>query len=104
MQVGKQFPTSLIPAGFGLLFILFGALARTADVKRRALMMHIAVTLGLIGFLATAKAIGQYVLLLRGTQYRYPLAVEEKAAMALLMLVFVGLCVRSFVQARRARA
>lgn len=104
MQVGKQFPTSLIPAAFGVLLVIFGALARSPDAKRRALMMHIAVTLGLLGFLATVKAIGQYVLMLQGRQYPYPLAVEEKTAMAVLLLVFVILCVRSFIAARRARA
>ena len=44
-------PTALIPAYFGLAILLCGALANTEDAKRRALWMHIAVTLGLVGFL-----------------------------------------------------
>ncbi len=104
MQTGKTFPTSLIPAYFGVVLAVCGALARTTDLKRRALWMHIAVTVGLLGFLATAKSIVDYVRMKEGVQFRYPIAVEEKAAMAMLLLVFVIACVRNFVQARRARA
>jgi len=41
------------------------------------------------------------VRMLRGTVFPHPIAVEEKAAMAAICLVFVGLCVRSFIAARR---
>jgi mannose/fructose/N-acetylgalactosamine-specific phosphotransferase system component IIC len=41
-------PTALIPAAFGLLLVIFGALAR--DEKRRKMAMHIAVTVGLLDF------------------------------------------------------
>jgi peptidoglycan/LPS O-acetylase OafA/YrhL len=101
---GDKYPTSLIPAAFGILLIIFGALAGSPDQKRRKLMMHIAVALGLIGFLATATSLVSAVQLMQGKSFPYPAAVEEKAAMALLMLIFVILCVRSFVAARRARA
>jgi len=104
MQTGKTFPTSLIPAYFGAVLALCGALARTTDLKRRALWMHIAVTVGLLGFLGTAKSIVDYVRMKEGVQFRFPIAVEEKTAMASLLLVFVIACVRNFLQARRARA
>ena len=97
-------PTSLIPAYVGLLLGILGFLAITENVKRRMLFMHIAVTLGLLGFLGTAKSIYDYIRLVQGTQFPHPLAVEEKAAMAVLLLIFVILCVRSFIAARRARA
>lgn len=97
-------PTALIPAFVGLLLGILGFLAITDDVKRRMLFMHIAVTLGLLGFLGTAKSIYDFVRLLQGTQFPHPLAVKEKAAMAVLLLIFVVMCVRSFVAARRARA
>lgn len=101
---GSQHPTALIPAGFGLLLGIFGFLAITPDPKRRMLFMHIAVTIGLIGFLGTAKALYDYVQLLQGKVFPYPSAVEAKAAMAVITLVYVILCVRSFIAARRARA
>lgn len=101
---GHQYPTSLIPAAFGVLLIVFGALAASPDQRRRKLMMHIAVTLGLIGFIFTAASLVSVVQLAQGKVFPYPAAVEEKAAMALLMLIFVILCVRSFITARRVRA
>jgi multisubunit Na+/H+ antiporter MnhF subunit len=104
VATGSHAPTALIPALFGLLLAIFGFLAITDDAKRRMLFMHIAVTLGLLGFLGTAKSIYDYIQMLGGRQFPHPVAVEEKAAMSILMLVFVGLCVRSFIAARRARA
>ena len=103
METGSKFPTSLIPAAFGVLLAIFGALARTTDLKKRALWMHIAVTLGLLGFLGTAKSIYDFIQMQQGVQFKLPVAVEEKSAMAVLMLVYVVLCVRSFIAARRAR-
>jgi hypothetical protein len=97
-------PTALIPAFVGLLLGTLGFLAITDDAKKRMLFMHIAVTIGLLGFLGTAKSIYDCILLLQGVQFPHPLAVKEKAAMAVLLLIFVVLCVRSFVVARRARA
>jgi fucose 4-O-acetylase-like acetyltransferase len=103
MGTGSKFPTSLIPAAFGVLLAIFGALARTLDMKKRGLYMHIAVTVGLLGFLGTAKSIVDYVHMKQGMQFKLPLAVDEKAAMAVLLLVYVVLCVQSFIVARRAR-
>ena len=97
-------PTSLIPAFVGLLLGILGFLAITDDAKKRMLFMHIAVTIGLLGFLGTAKSIYDCILLFQGVQFPHPLAVEEKAAMAVLLLIYVVLCVRSFVAARRTRA
>jgi multisubunit Na+/H+ antiporter MnhF subunit len=104
VATGSHAPTALIPAYVGILLGILGILASTNDAKKRMLFMHIAVTLGLLGFLGTAKSLYDYLQLLQGRQFPHPAAVEEKAAMAGLMLVYVILCVRSFVAARRARA
>ena len=101
---GHQYPTSLIPTLFGLILLVCGYVARTPDLKRRALWMHIAVTVGLLGFLGTVKSVYDYVRLKQGVQFKFPIAVEEKAAMCVLLLVFVIFCVRNFIRARRARA
>jgi hypothetical protein len=101
---GHHAPTSLIPAGVGLILVILGFLADTDDAKKRMLNMHIAVTIGLLGFLGTAKSIVDYIEMVQGRQFPHPVAVEEKAAMAGVLLVFVVLCVRSFINARRARA
>jgi hypothetical protein len=100
---GHKFPTSLIPVAFGILLATFGSMAETPDSRRRMLFMHIAVTVGLLGFLATAPALIQVVELVKGKLFPYRAAVEEKAAMSGLMLIYVLLCVRSFIAARRSR-
>ncbi len=103
VATGHTHPTALIPAGFGLLLILFGSQANTEDSKKRMLWMHIAVTVGLIGFLATIPADIDVIRLSRGTVFPHPIAVLEKAGMSLLCLLYVALCVRSFIAARRQR-
>jgi hypothetical protein len=100
---GHKFPTSLIPVAFGILLVTFGGMAETPVQRRRMLFMHIAVVVGLLGFLATAPALVQVVELFKGKLFPYPAAVEEKAAMSALLLIYVVLCVRSFIAARRSR-
>jgi hypothetical protein len=100
---GHVHPTSLIPAGVGILLVIFGWLAKTENPKRRMLFMHIAVTIGLLGFLGTGWSIVKVAGELMGQTIVRPIAEQEKAAMAGLLLIFVVLCVRSFVAARRVR-
>jgi fucose 4-O-acetylase-like acetyltransferase len=100
---GHKFPTSLIPVAFGILLVTFGSVAETPETRRRMLFMHIAVTIGLLGFLATAPALVSAVQLFKGKLFPYPAAIEEKAAMSVLLLIYVVLCVRSFIAARRSR-
>ncbi len=104
MNTGHQHPTSLIPSAMGLILAICGALARTTDLKRRGLAMHIAATVGLLGFLGTAKSIVDYIRMQGGMQVKSVIAVEEKAATSVLLLVFTIFCVRNFIQVRRARA
>jgi len=103
IATGSHFPTALIPSVIGVILAICGFFAHTPETKRRMLCMHIAVTVGLLGFLGTAKSIFDYFEMLGGRQFAHPSAVEEKAAMAVLLLIFVILCVRSFIAARRSR-
>ena len=99
---GAIHPTALIPAYFGLALSWAGGLA-IAQPGKRMLWMHIAVTVGLLGFLgAGAMAIVELVKA-HGAPLAHPVAAEDQAAMAAICLVFVGLCVRSFIAARRDR-
>jgi hypothetical protein len=102
-HVGLRFVGALIPAFIGIVLAICGFLARTADTKRRALFMHVAVTIALLGGLGTIVGAVQYVKMLNGTQYKFPIAIEEQTAMCVVLLVFVILCVRSFIAARKAR-
>ena len=99
---GSQHPTALIPAVLGLLLALFGALSFSPDPSRRKLFMHINVTLALLGFLGTVMGLIQWFGMIAGNAVPNPPATESKAAMALLSLLYVVLCVRSFITARRS--
>ena len=100
---GSEHYTALIPAVLGLLLGIFGALSFSPDAGRRKLFMHINVTLGLLGFLGTAMGLIQWFQMLAGAAAKNPPATESKAIMALLCLIYVALCVRSFIAARKAR-
>ena len=100
---GSQHPTALIPAALGLLLGIFGALSFSPDAKRRKLFMHINVTLGLLGFLGTIMGLIQWFQMLAGAPVKNLPATESKAIMAILCLIYVALCVRSFIAARKAR-
>ena len=96
-------PHSFIPMGWGLLLAILGALANTPDAKRRALLMHIAVTVGLLGFLGTIPGIIGVIQMAAGHGTPRPDAAKVQAMMGTVCLLFVLLCVRSFVEARRSR-
>ena len=102
LATGRAETAALHPAGVGLLLILCGALANTDNPKKRMLWMHFAVTFGLIGFLITG--IRAAIELTKGTAMSInPTGFEERVVVALICLVYVALCVRSFIAARRAR-
>jgi multisubunit Na+/H+ antiporter MnhF subunit len=103
IATGSQHYTALIPAALGLLLGIFGALSLSSNPSRRKLFMHINVTLGLLGFLGTVMGLIQWFQILAGATVKNPPATESKAAMALLCLIYVALCVRSFIAARKAR-
>lgn len=98
---GMEHPTALIPAAFGIILAILGALAR--NPAKRALFMHIAVVIGLLGFLGTASGIFKTAKLLAGETIARPPAAIAQAVMAVLMLIYLVLCIRSFIAARRDR-
>jgi len=100
---GSAHPTALIPAGAGILFIIFGAFASSDNVKKRMLWMHISVTVALLLFLSLIKADIDVVRLSRGAYFPYPAAVVEKSLTSLLSLLYVLFCIRSFIAARQQR-
>ncbi len=97
---GMASPTALIPAIFGLVFCLLGALAR--DDRKRKHAMHAAALLGLLAILGSARGLTKIGAVLSGEADR-PAAVIAQSIMALLGLVFVALCIKSFRDARRSR-
>jgi hypothetical protein len=96
-------PTAFIPAGFGLMFVILGFLARNENLRKH--VMHAAVVVGLFGAVFPGVRSGPDVVAwLGGEEPKNPVATATQAAMAVVCAVFVLLCVRSFVAARRARA
>lgn len=100
--------TSLIPAGFGAALLAMGLLALRESWRMHA--MHAAAVLGLVGFLFPAimglpklPALLAEGRVMRADGSDATLAVIVQLSMAVLCLVFLGLCIHSFVQARRRR-
>jgi hypothetical protein len=91
--------TALIPAFLGVILILLGWFAWIKPSLRMHLM-HGAVTLALLGFIASA---GRFI----AVMINHPnigVGTAANLIMAIICLVFVIACVRSFVNARKERA
>lgn len=88
--------TALIPAAFGIVLFLLGVFARKSEGMRKHLM-HAAVVVALLGFLATAGRLVSKI-----GELSYSASVVAQVSMALVCLLFVILAVRSFIDARRS--
>jgi hypothetical protein len=88
--------TALIPAFFGIVLVILGFLAQKKENLRKHLM-HAAVLVALIGFIAI---IGDFA----RTSFKFAATapVISKLLMGLICLLFVILSVNSFISARRA--
>lgn len=89
-------PSSLAPAGVGVLLVLAGVVAMAAPGSRKH-AMHAAAAVGLLGTVG-----GLVPVVLRGGRIE-EVAVKVGFGMALLSAIFLALCVSSFIRARRAR-
>jgi hypothetical protein len=97
IMTGRTSVTALIPAFFGAVLVVLALVARNESARKHA--MHAAVAIGLIGLLATAARL---VPALGAGNFGRP-AVLSQLAMAVLLLIYVAMGVRSFIDARRAR-
>jgi hypothetical protein len=88
--------TAMIPAVFGLILMLLGHLAKSKENIRKHLM-HVAVIVGLIGFLMPVGRIMSKI-----SEFSFTFATAMLLSMAILCLVFVLLCVKSFVESRKS--
>lgn len=95
VATGMAHFTALIPAIFGVILAVLGFAAGRESIRKH--VMHAAVLVGLLGVLAAV-----------GNVARKPdftsLAVVETAVMGVILIVYVAMCVRSFIAARKARA
>ena len=98
---GSTHKTALIPCVFGVLFLIFGLLARKDNFRKH--VMHAAVLIALLAFLGTARSLSHLPELFNGTAEK-PAAIITQSLNAGLSLLYIILAVRSFIQARRARS
>lgn len=99
---GSQHVTALIPTWFGVALALFGLLAMSPSESRRKLFMHINVTIGLLGFIGGAvEAVRGYMRASAAGLAPDQVALASKLTMTGLLLLYVIMCVRSFIAARR---
>ncbi len=89
-------PSSLSPVGVGGLLLVAGLLSLAAPGLRKH-AMHGAAAVGLLGTLG-----GLVPVILRSVRVE-EVAVKVGLGMAVLSAVFVGLCVKSFIDVRKAR-
>jgi hypothetical protein len=95
LYIGAASWTALIPAIVGVVLMVLGYVASSSEGMRRH-MMHAAVVVGLLGFLAAAGR-----LFMKASEFTVSAASVSQIAMALICLVFVLLALRSFIAARR---
>lgn len=99
---GRESPTALIPAVFGVLFLVIALIGRKGG-KARMHAMHGGAVLALVGALGTARGLAGAIALLGGGEVDRPAAVIAQSIAFLLFLVFLVLAVQSFIAARRAK-
>ena len=98
---GGVSPTALIPVLFGVILMVAGVISlKKPDLLKHA--MHGAAVVALLGIFGTARSLGKLGPVFDGTAER-PAAVISQAVMAILCLVFLILCIKSFIDVRRAR-
>ena len=104
LGTGSQHPTALIPLWFGVALGVCGFLAISPSERRRKIFMHVNVTIGVIGFIgAVASALHNYGSARSAGITPDYTALAAQGAMAIILLIYVNLCIRSFIAARRTR-
>jgi hypothetical protein len=101
-EIAKPSPTRFIPLAAGVPLFICGIIALNPLWRKHA--MHIAAMIGLLGTLACAgRGIPSAIKWAGGEAPKNALAFWMVVAMGLLCALFLFLCIRSFIQARRQR-
>ncbi len=99
---GFSAKTALIPAGFGVIMLIIGAIASRGPAANKH-AMHVAAILNLLGAGAgLSRGIPNVINYVKGDSTVWLKALSQ-GGMGLLCLVFLILCIRSFINARRNR-
>ena len=95
---GRESVTALIPAFFGIPLVLTSALSFNEKLLKMG--MHIAATIGLLGFIAP---LGRLISVAIKGKFEMNMATSCMIGMSIVCLLFVLLCVKSFIDVRKAR-
>ena len=98
---GAVHKTALIPAYFGIVLLVLGLLGQKENLRKH--VMHAALLVVLLALFGTARSLLKLPSALDGTAER-PFAIYAQAITAVLSIAYLGLGVRSFIQARRSRS
>jgi len=99
---GATHLTALIPAIFGTFIFVSGLIAYLKPNLRKH-AMHVAALFGLLGTLGgLGMGLPKLFKFMDGTATRSEFAIFVQVGMGVICLVFVVLCVKSFIAARRA--
>lgn len=99
-DTGKVSVTALIPAFIGGVLAVCGLLAFSDKLRKHA--MHFAAMVGVFGFLGGFMPLQRQWKNTGEVDLTKPSAISGEL-MILICAVFVGLCVKSFIDARKAR-
>ncbi len=101
---GSSSFTALIPAVFGVILYICGRVGMSAPHLRKH-VMHVAALVSLVGILGVLpRVVGKLPALFAGQPVEpSTTAVVLQLITAVLLLVFLVLCIKSFIDARKAR-
>jgi uncharacterized membrane protein len=94
---GAESLTALLPAVLGVVLVVAGVLA--AEERRRMMAMHIAALVALLGIIGSVPRLISSA----GAEDTNSWAVVSLSVTTVVLVVFLALAVRSFIEARRAR-
>lgn len=98
VATGASSVTALIPCVPGILIGICGLVGQKEARLKHA--MHAAAVIGLLGFLAP---LGRLMPMLMKGEFEFSTATGSMILMMVVCGVFIGLCVKSFIDARKAR-
>lgn len=97
---GAASATALIPAFFGIAFVIIGMIGDRKESMRKH-MMHAALLLAVLGVFGSFGGLMNVLRVLGGTELSRPAASYAQALMALICIFFIVAGVRSFIEARK---
>jgi len=101
VATGSTHKTALIPAVLGLILVICGIVVLIKPATRKH-VMHVAALIGLLGFFGTIPGLIHLPSVFSGTA-AMPAAIISKAITCVLSAIFLALCVKSFIDARRKK-